>query len=67
MLRAAMATETEWSAVDRILARQESVSGDVHRYGLPCSDLKVALDGVQLKSGFALGAGSRSGPWATPR
>jgi biotin operon repressor len=27
----------------------------VHRYGLPRSDLKVSLDGVQLKPGFALG------------
>jgi hypothetical protein len=27
----------------------------VHRYGLPRSDLKVSLDGVDLKPGFALG------------
>jgi hypothetical protein len=27
----------------------------VHRYGLPRSDLNVSLDGVALKSGFALG------------
>ncbi|HEX4766507.1 MAG TPA: DUF1259 domain-containing protein [Lichenihabitans sp.] len=51
----AVAAETEWSTVDRILARQANVSGDVHRYGLPRSDLKVTLDGVQLKPGFALG------------
>ena len=27
----------------------------MHRYGLPRSDLKVSLDGVALKPGFALG------------
>lgn len=31
------------------------VSGAVHRYGLPRSDLKVTLDGVAIKPGFALG------------
>ena len=51
----AMAAETQWTTVDRILARQATVSGAVHRYGLPRSDLKVTLDGVQLKPGFALG------------
>ena len=35
--------------------RTAAVSGAVHRYGLPRSDLKVSLDGVQLKPGFALG------------
>jgi hypothetical protein len=29
--------------------------GEVHRYGLPRSDLSVSLDGVTLKPGFALG------------
>jgi Domain of Unknown Function (DUF1259) len=31
------------------------VTGAVHRYGLPRSDLKVTLDGVSIKPGFALG------------
>jgi hypothetical protein len=51
----ATAAQTDWSHVDAILARKGAVSGDVHRYGLPRSDLSVSLDGVALKSGFALG------------
>jgi hypothetical protein len=47
--------ETDWSVVDTVLARKAAVSGDVHRYGLPRSDLSVSLDGVALKPGFALG------------
>jgi hypothetical protein len=47
--------ETDWFIVDTILTRTGAVSGDVHRYGLPRSDLKVSLDGVALKPGFALG------------
>ena len=31
------------------------MTGAVHRYGLPRSDLKVTLDGVSIKPGFALG------------
>jgi Domain of Unknown Function (DUF1259) len=51
----AMSAETDWSVVDTILARKAAVSGDVHRYGLPRSDLNVSVDGVALKPGFALG------------
>jgi hypothetical protein len=51
----AKAAQTDWSAVDTTLSRKGAVSGDVHRYGLPRSDLKVSLDGVDLKPGFALG------------
>jgi hypothetical protein len=47
--------DTDWFIVDTILTRTGAVSGDVHRYGLPRSDLKVSLDGVTLKPGFALG------------
>src|ERR1700747_2701652 len=47
--------ETDWATVDTILSRKAAVSGDVHRYGLPRSDLSVSLDGVTLKPGFALG------------
>jgi hypothetical protein len=49
------ATETDWKKVDLVFGREAAVSGPVHRYGLPGSDLKVSLDGVQLKAGFALG------------
>src|SRR5271154_6622495 len=49
------AAQTDWFVVDTILTRTGAVSGDVHRYGLPRSDLNVSLDGVALKPGFALG------------
>jgi hypothetical protein len=46
---------TDWFMADTILTRTGAVSGEVHRYGLPRSDLKVSLDGVALKPAFALG------------
>ena len=57
LLRATSATaaETDWKKVDLVFGRPAAVSGTVHRYGLPRADLKVNLDGVQLKPGFALG------------
>jgi biotin operon repressor len=51
----ATAAEIDWKKVDLVFGRTAAVSGAVHRYGLPRSDLKVSLDGVQLKPGFALG------------
>jgi hypothetical protein len=51
----ATAAETDWKKVDLVFGRTAAVSGAVHRYGLPRSDLKVSLDGVQLMPGFALG------------
>jgi hypothetical protein len=51
----ATAAETDWKKVDLVFGRTAATSGEVHRYGLPRSDLKVSLDGVQLKPGFALG------------
>jgi hypothetical protein len=51
----ASAAEPDWSKVDHIFTRSAAISGDVHRYGFPRADLKVTLDGVQLKPGFALG------------
>jgi hypothetical protein len=51
----ATAAETDWKKVDLVFGRTAAISGAVHRYGLPRSDLKVTLDGVQLKPGFALG------------
>jgi Domain of Unknown Function (DUF1259) len=49
------AAQTDWFIIDTILTRTGTVSGDVHRYGLPRSELKVSLDGVDLKPGLALG------------
>jgi hypothetical protein len=51
----AKAAQTDWPIVDTILTRTGAVSGEVHRYGLPRSDLSVSLGGVALKPGFALG------------
>jgi Domain of Unknown Function (DUF1259) len=51
----AFAAEADWKKVDLVFGRPAVVSGTVHRYGLPRADLKVTLDGVQLKPGFALG------------
>src|SRR5829696_8155119 len=49
------AQEIDWSKVDAAFGRKGAVTGDVHRYGFPRSDLKVTLDGVEIKPAFALG------------
>jgi hypothetical protein len=51
----AAATEFDWKKVDSVFSRTAAVNGTVHRYGLPRTDLKVNLDGVPIKAGFALG------------
>jgi Domain of Unknown Function (DUF1259) len=51
----AVAADVDWRKVDLVFNRPAAVTGDVHRYGLPRSDLKVTLDGVAIKPGFALG------------
>jgi len=51
----AQAQEIDWAKVDETLGRTAAVSGDVHRYGFPRSDLSVTVDGVAIKPGFALG------------
>jgi hypothetical protein len=51
----AKAAQTDWFIVDTILTRPAAVSGDVHRYGLPRSDLNISVDGIALKPAFALG------------
>jgi hypothetical protein len=52
---AAHAQEIDWSKVDAALGRKAAVSGDVHRYGFPRTDLTVTLDGVTIKPTLALG------------
>ena len=49
------AGEIDWSKVDAALGKTASVQGDVHRYGIPRSDLQVTLDGVAIKPALALG------------
>src|SRR6266496_3007378 len=52
---AAKAQEIDWKKVDEVLGRSAAVSGDVHRYGFPRSDLTVTLDGVTIRPTLALG------------
>ncbi len=51
----ANAAEIDWKKVDAALGKTATVSGDVHRYGIPRSDLHVTLDGVAIKPALALG------------
>jgi Domain of Unknown Function (DUF1259) len=52
---AASAQEIDWQQVDAALGRKATVSGDVHRYGFPRTDLRVSVDGEIIKPAFALG------------
>src|SRR5476649_1550388 len=51
----ATAQEIDWQKVDDAFGRKPAVSGDVHRYGFPRTDLTVTLDGVTIKPALALG------------
>ena len=51
----AHAQEVDWQKVDDAFGRKPAVSGDVHRYGFPRTDLTVTLDGVTIKPALALG------------
>jgi len=51
----AHAQAIDWQKIDETLGRKPAVSGDVHRYGFPRSDLTVTLDGVTIKPSLALG------------
>jgi hypothetical protein len=51
----AHAQEVDWQKVDDAFGRKPTVSGDVHRYGFPRTDLTVTLDGVTIKPALALG------------
>jgi hypothetical protein len=51
----AQAADIDWKKVDAALGKTAAVSGEVHRYGLPRSDLHVTLDGVAIKPALALG------------
>jgi biotin operon repressor len=49
------AAEIDWAKVDAALGKTASVQGEVHRYGIPRTDLQVTLDGVAIKPALALG------------
>jgi biotin operon repressor len=52
----AFAAEPDWNQVGQALGKSGSVqAGGVYRVGFPRTDLKVSLDGVALRPGFALG------------
>ncbi|MGY4625889.1 DUF1259 domain-containing protein [Bradyrhizobium sp. USDA 4486] len=54
-IAAAHAQDIDWQKVDQTLDRKAAVSGDVHRYGFPRTDLAVTLGGVTIKPALALG------------
>jgi hypothetical protein len=49
----ARAADIDWKKVDAALGKSAAVSGDIHRYGLPRSDLKVTLEGVARNRNYA--------------
>lgn len=49
------AADIDWAKVDAALGKTASVQGEVHRYGIPRSDLQVTVDGVTIKPALALG------------
>jgi hypothetical protein len=49
------AQDIDWKKVDEAAGRTAAVSGDVHRYGFPRTDLQVTLDGIAIKPALALG------------
>lgn len=55
MATASSAQTINWEKVDAVFGRKAAVSGDVHRYGFPRTDLNVTLDGVTIKPALALG------------
>jgi biotin operon repressor len=50
------AQDIDWKKVDEAAGRTAAVTGDVHRYGFPRSDLQVTLDDVAIKPALALGS-----------
>jgi hypothetical protein len=53
---AANAQEIDWKKVDEAIGRSAAVvSGDVHRYAFPRTDLNVTLEGVIIRPALALG------------
>jgi hypothetical protein len=52
----AVAAEPDWNQVGQALGKSGGVqAGGVYRVGFPRTDLKVSLDGITLRPGFALG------------
>ncbi|HWX53645.1 MAG TPA: DUF1259 domain-containing protein [Verrucomicrobiae bacterium] len=50
-------TASDWKAVEQALGRSGQLQGDgAYKFGLPRGDLKVTVDGVQVKPTLALGS-----------
>src|SRR5215213_7467869 len=55
-IAAPASAEPDWKAVGQALGKEgAAAAGGVYRVGLPRTDLKVTLDGIDIKPGFALG------------
>ena len=53
----AAAADMDWSKVDQALGRKGADQpGGVHKFSFPRSDLKVVVDGVEIKPALALGS-----------
>ena len=53
----ALAADESWAKVGEALGKTGTeMPGGVYRVGLPRTDLKVTLDGIDIKPGFALGS-----------
>jgi hypothetical protein len=52
---AADAQAIDWAMIDSTFGRMAAVSGEIHRYGFPRTDLQVTLDGVTIRPTLALG------------
>jgi len=51
------AREVDWKAVDAAMGRTGTEQpGNVRRYGMPRSDMRVTVQGVPIRPGFALGS-----------
>ena len=54
---AQQAADADWKAVEQALGKSgQMMPGDVYRVAMPRSDLKVKVQGVDVKAGFALGS-----------
>ncbi len=63
MTTPSLAAAPDWNKVGEALGKSgSSQPGDVYRVGFPRTDLKVSLDGVAIKLGFALGGWVAFGP-----
>jgi hypothetical protein len=58
-----LAASPDWNKVGEVLGKSGAIqAGGVYRVGFPRTDLKVSLDGVAIKPGFALGGWIAFGP-----